>query len=231
MLADDVHQVAELEGKDTAIPEGALFNQLGGQFFGRFLLKTVNPTIFDRTDLADAIGDDVAIFGRGVGGADAHQGHIGQIGLDDSFHLLQGLEIVQLGEGIDGQDDNDFIRGHLLLESEVAAGEGDRREGVAAFGFLHDVDIVTELALDRIDLGFTGRHNNMGIDPSSADLAVDPLDHRFIFLLVIFQKAQELLGAGLIRKRPESFPGAAGKQNNVHHRSPNNLPLAAAGIL
>jgi len=211
VLTDDAHQVAELEGKDTAVPEGALLDQLGSQFLSWFLLESVNPAVCDRTYLADAIGDDVAIFGRGVGWADTHQGHVGQVGLDDSFHLLQGLKIVQLGEGIDGQDDNDFVRGHLLLKGQVAAGEGDRREGVAAFGLLHDVHIVTELALDRIDLGLACSHNDVGIDPSRADLAVDPLDHRFIFLLVIFQKAQKLLGAGLIRKRPESFPGAAGK--------------------
>ena len=97
------------------------------------------------------------------------------------FHCLRhtryGVEIAALCIDIARHHHHYFVVGALLLPGEVAAREGDRREGVPAFGFGDYVDAVAYLVDYTLPLGCARCEGEGVCYARLADLAADALYH------------------------------------------------------
>lgn len=87
----DCGEVSESEGEHAAVPQRAFAQQRLGAGYIRFLGEPLHG--HDAVALGGAVGYDVAVLGRGIGGLHAHQHHVGVAALGGLGHLSDDLEI------------------------------------------------------------------------------------------------------------------------------------------
>ena len=214
-LMGTFQDIAQLEGENAAVPQGALGDVLGGHILGGLLLE--------HGYLAQVVlagGDDVAVFLAGIGRLDAHQD---QVGAADSGAVPQGfqsLEVIIFHVGVHRANDNRFFLAYTLHVLQVGSGQGDGREGIPAAGLHADAHILAQLVVDGRNLGLGSGDGDGGIGVYRLDLAVNPLDHGFQFTLLIVEDLDELFGTNIVGKGPQALARTAGQQYEIHSLSP-----------
>ena len=114
VLRHDVHDMAETEGEDAAIPIGALGEErCGGVGIG--LLHETLHAMADGLRIG-RLGKDVAEAGGGAGGGDAHEDEVG----NTLAYLLgyggEGVVVAGVDIGVARHDYNDFVGGKTAIE-------------------------------------------------------------------------------------------------------------------
>lgn len=106
---------------------------------------------------------------------------------------------------------HDGFVGRGALAAEICAGQHDGGERVAAARLGDDADGVAELVVDQFLLRGTGGDDDVVGQAGLADLAHHALDHRFLGAVGGGEEFQELLGADVVRQRPQPLPRPSGQ--------------------
>ena len=109
----------------------------------------------------------------------------------------------------------------MLFEAEVGGGEGYGGEGVAALGladYAHAFSYLIDYDVLLVDVRREGQAPGAAAEEGAlANLAHNPLNHRFGLAVVAAKQLQELLAAVVVTYGPEATAGAAGKEYQLHN--------------
>ena len=218
-LMGPVQHIAELIGKNAAVPQSAPGDILSRHCRRRLFLKGVH--------LGDGLGgfrDDVAVFFAGIGRLDAHEHQIGLPLVCLGAKALQRLKVVVIHIGVHRAHHHGFILGHTHHVHQVGSGQGNGREGVPPAGLYGDAHILPQLVVDQRHLGLGGGNGHPRLGIRLFDLAENPLDHGLIGSLFVPEYFDKLLGPNVVAQGPQPLTGAAGQQYQIHTRLLTVLP-------
>ena len=198
--------------EDAGIPVGAaLGDQLGGSL-RRGLLLEARHSIRGPASVhsSRALGDDVAVARRGLGGLDAERDHVTARGSLDG--RLESSQVAgPVADGLVGRKDD-----HDLVVRAVDGLRGQRHggRGVAPDGLTQDVacgDARDRLA-DQVGVAHVGDDEDVG----QLDEWREPRRGRRQQAATVLQQRQERLGLAIAAERPESGAPSPGHDDGVH---------------
>ena len=128
-LMGPVQHIAELIGKDAAVPQSSPGDILSRHCRRGLFLEGIHPG-----DGLGGLRDDVAVFFTGIGGLDAHKHQIGLSLVRLGAKALQRLKVVVIHIGVHRAHHHGFILGHTHHVHQIGSGQGDGREGVPPAG-------------------------------------------------------------------------------------------------
>ena len=201
-----VQHIAQLEGKHAAVPESTLCNVILCHFLRGLFLEHGHLA-----DLLLADGDDVAVFLAGVGRLNAHQDQICTADGGTVAQRFQRLKVVVLHIGVYRAGDNGFFLADALHVLQIGSSQRNSREGIPAARLHTDARFLAQLIADGRNLRLGGRNGDRCIGIDRLDLTVDTLDHRFQPTVFPVEDLDELFGANIVGKRPQTLAGAAGQ--------------------
>ena len=194
-----IQQIAQLERKDTSIPQCALCEIFLSRFHIWLFLE-----FLDLADVFATFRDNVTILFAGIGRLNAHQGQICATLLCQLLKLLDSFIIGVIHIGVHRADNNGLVFGHAQLIVEIGCGQCDGRECITAAGLYADRSLFPQLILDGTCLRSAGRNGDFCICVYRSNLTVDTLYHRLI-LVIILEQLDKLLATHIIGKRPETL--------------------------
>ena len=205
-LMGAVQHIAQLEGEHAAVPESALCNVILCHFLRGLFLEHGHLA-----DLLLADGDDVAVFLAGVGRLNAHQDQICTADSGTVSQCFQCLKVVVLHIGVYRADDNGFFLTDALHVLQIGGSQRNSRGGIPAARLHTDAHFLAQLIADGRDLRLGGRNGDRCIGIDRLDLTIYALDHRFQLTVFSVEDLDELFGANIVGKRPQTLAGAAGQ--------------------
>ena len=201
-----VQHIAQFEGEHAAVPERALCNVVLGHFLRGLFLEhghLADPLLAD--------GDDVAVFLAGVGRLNAHQDQICTADGGTVAQCFQGLKVVVLHIGVHRAADNGFFLTDALHDLQIGSSQRNSREGIPAARLHTDAHFLAQLIADGRDLRLGGRNGDRCIGIDRLDLTIYALDHRFQLTVFPVEDLDELFGANIVGKRPQTLTGTTGQ--------------------
>ena len=205
-LMGAVQHIAQLEREHATVPKRTLCNVVLCHFLRGLFLEHGHLA-----DLLFADGNNITVFLAGVGRLNAHQDQICTADSGTVSQCFQCLKVVVLHIGVYRADDNGFFLTDALHVLQVGRCQSNSRKSIPAARLHADAHFLAQLIVDGRDLRFGSSNGDGCIGIDRLDLTIYALDHRFQLTVFPVEDLDELFGANIVGKRPQTLAGAAGQ--------------------